>query len=105
MPSANDAKRIQRERAALLRAATYAETLVRVSCTVCGLLSGPTSSHTGAVDHARNKPGHMVTTHTLQAVTYGRPVEGENLQQGTPRGRITPDGRNPTGVVTKAGRP
>ncbi len=66
----NNPKRIQSERSALVRNAVFSETLIRVSCVLCGLLGGAEATHTGAIDHARTRPGHDVTTQTLQAVLY-----------------------------------
>ncbi|MES2211376.1 MAG: hypothetical protein V4515_14530 [Chloroflexota bacterium] len=100
MPSISDATRVQLTRTAIVKSAVYTAVTARVDCDLCGPLKGNEATATGGLDHARLRPGHVVKVSTLQIATYGRPSEGERLDVGTPRGRITPDARRPIREVT-----
>ena len=97
MPSMSDSQRAREARLALVRAGRFASNIVRVHCDVCGILKGGQgTTTTGALDHARLRPGHNVTVSTLQMATYGLPAEGENTDVRTPRGHVTPNAKSPT---------
>lgn len=62
-------------RTAVVRAGRHTSTVVRVACTLCVQLPPSTRTVTGAVDHAHNNPGHVITVSTLQISTYGTAAE------------------------------
>lgn len=67
------AQSIADARSTILRESRYSSQVVRVGCTVCGVLPRHRTI-TAAVDHARLSPGHVVTVQTLQSTTFAVPV-------------------------------